>query len=301
MSSTASFRTTANASQPSLTAPTLPPYPELPKDIELVSSTSRESTASLDGALQSPSSSQAGPATHASTFRPTLQLQIQTAGKPLLSFPTPVKAVPIPVFTLTPDGDLHRQLYLSVRPSRGSGSCFLVRGDDEAETPLTTTAYRFGPGKPPTVKLVSPANHEREEEFEITSIKTFSRAQGMKTGLGTFEWRYASSKERAAESGDRLLLLERVVVTGDGNPRRERRAKVAQLVRNEAYRTPGTSKSTAGNGGRLTMDLSGFDEKERERAQLLVVTTAILMLKKEVDRRRMHQTIAIGAAASGGS
>ena len=46
---------------------------------------------------------------------------------------------------------------------------------------------------------------------------------------------------------------------------REVRTRVAQFVRNETFRSPGSSAATAGNGGRLMMDLGEFNEKERER------------------------------------
>ena len=38
-------------------------------------------------------------------------------------------------------------------------------------------------------------------------------------------------------------------------------------------------------------------EKDREAAQVLVITTAIVMLKREIDRRRMQQIAAMSAGA----
>ncbi|KAI1863927.1 uncharacterized protein JN550_009206 [Neoarthrinium moseri] len=321
MPATKVFAPGINASQSSLNAPTLPPYSETPQDFELTSFGSSQSEASLEsyhsGASPSTSSQQDV------TFRPTTQLQIQTEGKSWLSFPVPTRPTPIYIFSLSPDGsNLHRPLYASIRPKRSSGSCFLVHADDEHQAEhLTRTTYRFGPGKPPVVSLAHhgavagdpEAQGEEEEEgdpstetFEVASRSTFSRTQTVTTSLGTFEWRYASKRERAAagEGGaDNLLVFERVEqppANTTGGKGGERRTQVAQLVRSERYRTPGTGRSTAGNGGRLMLDLRGLGEKREEAVRRLAVTTALVMLKKEVDRRRMHQMVAMGAAGSGG-
>ncbi|KAH8200453.1 hypothetical protein TruAng_005346 [Truncatella angustata] len=261
-----------------------PSYSKQPGDMEL------SDWASSSNSLEWSSPSHAEARSVISTpppFRATTHLQIQSQGKALHSLPTPTSPTPLPVFTLTPDGRLDRLIYLSVRPKRSSGSCFLARGDDEQETPLTATTYRFGPGRPPAVRLGNPDDPGGpQEEFEVRSLGLFTRSQSMRTSLGTFEWRYAGSGARAVESADNVLVLERGASTGHLGGTGESCTRVAQLVRNRAFRTPGTCRATAGNGGRLMLDLSGFDEKERERVQVLVVTTAIVMLKKEVDRRR---------------
>ncbi|EFY96810.1 hypothetical protein MAA_07623 [Metarhizium robertsii ARSEF 23] len=76
---------------------------------------------------------------------------------------------------------------------------------------------------------------------------------------------------------------------------------VAQLVRSEALRTPGTSGATAGNGGRLLMDLGEWvgGKTEARAAEVLVLSSCLVMLKKEVDRRRAAQFMVL-AGASGG-
>ncbi|KAH8677411.1 hypothetical protein BX600DRAFT_430759 [Xylariales sp. PMI_506] len=353
-SSSVFHRNPASHSQISLGASTLPPYSEFPEGMELANLTPSSSSSRSDadeelaategGILDSKKavgpSRLAGAATTTTTtaaaavaFVPTAQLQIQTEGKALISLPLSTPKSPIPVFTLSPDASgrdtLDRPLYLSVRPSRGSGSCYLSHGDDETGDPtaaLATTTYRFGPGRPPVIKLSpSPADSHsggssssaegREEEVEIHSSKIFSRAQRFDTSLGAFEWRYARSEERAAAGADSLLVME-LVLDGSGggsgsssNKKKqdkqqqgeEQRVRVAQLVRSEAYRTPGTSRSTAGNGGRLMLDLRYFDEKARDRAQVLAVTTVLVMLKKEVDRRRVQQMATISAVVGGAS
>ncbi|KAI0860315.1 hypothetical protein F4860DRAFT_226597 [Xylaria cubensis] len=332
MTSTAPpYHLASNTSRASLEAPTLPPYTEhanggpTDEDIELASlspSTSTSSHASPPPAATGPSpSSSSSP----STFTPTKQLQIQTPGKNLISLPTPQRPDPIPIFTLDSQGHLERPLYLSVRPDARSGSCFLTHGDDESQTQLSTTTYRFGPGRPPIVVLGDPAQdpaiEKGKEGFEILDRNLFSRAVRFKVpGLGAFGWRYANSKERASVGADSLLVCEAYLPEtatsqqhhktsigarlglknddGEGKKKEGIPHRIAQLVRNEMYRTPGTTRSSAGNGGRLMLDLSVIDEKRRERVEWLVVTTAVTMLKREVDRRRAQQIAAIGAIAS---
>ncbi|KAI1745329.1 hypothetical protein F4680DRAFT_99511 [Xylaria scruposa] len=338
MTSTAPpYNLASNTSGASLEAPTLPPYTEHANsgpgndDIELASlspSTSTSSHAAPAPSATGPSSSSSS--SSPSIFTPTKQLQIQTPGKNLISFPTPQRPDPIPIFTLDSQGHLERPLYLSVRPDARSGSCFLTHGDDESQTPLSTTTYRFGPGRPPVVVLGDPAQDpaegKEEQGFEILDRNLFSRAARFQVPeLGSFGWRYANSRERAGAGADSLLVCETYLPETapslqqqqhhhktsisvrlrlkkqDSEGGKEEEGiphRIAQLVRNETYRTPGTTRSSAGNGGRLMLDLSVIDEKKRERVEWLVVTTALTMLKREVDRRRAQQIAAIGAIAS---
>jgi hypothetical protein len=271
------------------------------------------------------------PYSESAMFNPSVQLQIQTYGKPWLSTPLPPRPDAIPILPITPEGAFGSPCYISLRQSRSSGSCRLVSGNDAHEIPLSTTTYRFGPGRPPRVRLLSPltpygealrrSETDEEEEggdasdwddFEIIPRGLLTRAQTFRTRLGTFEWRYASRRERKAVGANSLLVLDRVVkvvgarnLSGSGSTSKpqdeELRRAVAQLVRNEEFRSPGSSASSAGNGGRLLIDLSFLDEGEkldREMATILVVTTCLSMLKKEVDRRRSQQ-IAIMVAAGG--
>ena len=66
--------------------------------------------------------------------------------------------------------------------------------------------------------------------------------------------------------------------------------KVAELVRNDETRTEGTGKGYAGNGGELMLG-GGVDEA-------VAVATVCVMLKREIDRRRVVQMI-MGATAGG--
>ena len=75
-------------------------------------------------------------------------------------------------------------------------------------------------------------------------------------------------------------------------------------MRNAEFRSKGSSSSSAGNGGRLEIDLGPWDgagEKgEREMAVIMVVTTCLVMLKREVDQRRMQQIAMMSGGAHGG-
>ncbi|KAF2965961.1 hypothetical protein GQX73_g7632 [Xylaria multiplex] len=327
MTSTAPPYHITNRSEASLRAPTLPPYTEHApgdEDIELASLSPSTSASSHAPTTAAGSSSPA-----ASIFTPTKQLQIQTPGKTLLSFPTPPPRDPIPIFQVTASGHLDRPQYLSMRSELRSGSCFLAHGDDETQAALTTTTYRFGPGRRPVVALGDPARspaldtspqgeESRTQVFEIAGRSLFSRAVRFDVpGLGSFGWRYGNSTERAAAAADSLLVCEVFIAetshvsarlghdqggssSSSNSSGKESTVphRIAQLVRNETFRSPGSTRSSAGNGGRLMLDLDVFDEKRRERVEWLVVTTAVTMLKREVDRRRAQQIATIGAIVS---
>ncbi|KAL1884332.1 hypothetical protein VTK73DRAFT_26 [Phialemonium thermophilum] len=302
---------------------------------------SRSSVDGVDSVLDGPP-----PYTRPTTFSPSMQLQIQTAGKPWLSSPLPPRAEAIPIFDVLPDGSLaSHPRYVSVRPIRGKGSCYLIPGNDagaeyggERRTTVSTTAYRFGPGKPPYVRLYLPGaageaelealeyegDHENEEDvistlaegptwdaFAVQGCGMLTRARRFRTRLGTFEWRYGTRAERKAAvpgGANSLLVLDRIarVARKGAHDPEESRTPVAWFVRSKELRTPGTRSSTAGNGGRLMLDLSlwdpgnGGEKADREMMVVLTVTTLLVMLKREVDRRRAQQMMIIAAVASGG-
>jgi len=324
---------TAFRRAPSVTGSLAPSYTT--NDIELVRLDDATPTASLHGGdLDDLDDDQAPPPYGDSgAFNPTVHLQIQTAGKRLLSLPVPPRPEPIPIHRVdAATGEVEAApTYLSLRQSRGSGNCTLVQASDPAQTPLSSTTYRFGPGRPPQVQLFDPSSpppassapssssaaaaaaaaaDETPSAYDIFPIESrglLTRAQKLKTRLGAFEWRYATRKERKAAGADSLLVLDRVVrvFRAGGAAEEEQRTPVARLVRSAGLRSPGSSPSSAGNGGRLLIDLtswSGDDaaKRDREMAEVLVVTTCVSMLKKEVDRRRAQQMAVMMAAASGG-
>ncbi|KAL2133348.1 hypothetical protein VTI74DRAFT_2512 [Chaetomium olivicolor] len=304
-----------------------------------------------------------------SPFNPTVHLQIETPGKPWFSLPLPPRPDPIPIFTLHPEDSsssaaaaVHTPTFTSLRPERASGSCYLLptattaTSPTEAFSPLSTTTYRFGPNRPPRVRLFAPhseplnpstlhhllfckddSNHDDEEalgvrpwdDFTVTSLGLLTRSVSLRTRLGTFQWRYASRRERASAGRttghdiSSLLVLERVVRVArarnvssspngggsSGKDDEEIRTTVAHLLRGPGLRAEGSTGSSAGNGGRLVIDLGFLDRDgdlaegkvEREMAVVMVVTTCLVMLKREVDRRRAQQIAIMAGGAGGGS
>jgi hypothetical protein len=221
-------------------------------------------------------------------FLPTSTLQIQTTGKALFRLPSPPKELEIPIFSL----ETGRPVYLSVRGKRSSGNCTLVDVDSEEERVLGSTEYHWGPGKCPIVRVKGVGDGgEEEDEFEIQGKSLVSRTTIFECRWGRFEWRYAGRKERG-EGMSSLLVLEKL---GNGG-----RVRVAQLVRGEETRSPGSTGSSAGNGGRLEMCLDDGDGKGKGQVvdEVTVVSTVLVMLKKEIDRRRAWQVAMISAAGS---
>ncbi|TDZ66016.1 hypothetical protein CTRI78_v003329 [Colletotrichum trifolii] len=254
------------------------------------------------------------------SFTPTIHFQIETVGKQWFSLPIGTRPDPIPAYRVESGqwSPHSAPAYTSLRFCRSDNSCQLIRGDDGSQTPVCTTLYRFGPGKPPILRLSGPAglasssssvddSHgvaSEELDIQIRPKSITSRTQVLKTPYGTFRWRYASAKERlVVEGADQLLLCELVQqVALDGGKTGENATRIAQLVRGRETRSRGSGRTSAGNGGRLMVDLSRWtDLKEggRDAVEGLVVASCICMLKKEVDRRRVQQMMLMGAGASG--
>ncbi|KAL7923046.1 hypothetical protein ACQKWADRAFT_291072 [Trichoderma austrokoningii] len=230
-----------------------------------------------------------------STFHCTKAFQIEARGHPLLAFPHSPRRTPIAIYNVDLSAGTTTDLaYQSLRPSRGSGNSNLIRASDSENDPVCQTTYRFGPGKPPKLELCGLMAYE--EAFEVVNKGFTTRAQRFRTHLGTFQWRYAGREERRAAGADNLLVLDRMVrVALEGGKQDERGIPVARLVRNAQVRSKETSFTTAGNGGRLMLDLAEWEgtKGDAEQVEVLVVASCLVMLKKEVDRRRMHQAIAM--------
>jgi hypothetical protein len=256
----------------------------------------------------------AGPSSPAlPDFQPTCSLQIDNQGLPLIALPLPPRPYPIPVYAITESGAIGDKMYESIRQSRGSGNAILFRTGNP-HYPVCSTSYRFGPGRPPKISLLAPdANVTNlgkdevpvgNEEFEVIGNGCMTRAVTIRTHLGTFSWRYASKAERREFSADSLLVLDHVTnIALEGGKTEKKTRRVAQLVRNSEFRTKGSGRSTAGNGGRLMMDTRDWADRKDEAHQLetFIVASCIVMLKREMDRRRVHQAMVIGGGAGGGS
>ncbi|KID91565.1 hypothetical protein MGU_01535 [Metarhizium guizhouense ARSEF 977] len=284
------------------TPATLPPEYAEGDYVELAGlSTPRTSTESLP-AYDEAVSLQPSSAAAAACFRPTHTYQVESEGHPLLALPLAPRPSPIGVFAVRPDGSLGPLAYQSLRHARCSGDSVLVRADDPlALAPLCSTTYRFGPGRPPRIQLHGELARGCEA-FEVTGEGVCTRAHTVRTHLGTLRWRYAGRRETRAAGASSLLVMERVTsVATPGGGTAERRRRVAQLVRSEALRTPGTTRATAGNGGRLLMDLGEWagGKAEERAAEVLVLSSCLVMLKKEIDRRRAAQFMVLAGAAGG--
>jgi hypothetical protein len=188
-------------------------------------------------------------------------------------------------------------VYLSIRPVRRSGSCRLVDAEDETETSIASTTYFFGPGRNPQIRIGRDDDVDADV-FEMCGKSLLTRTvYFVSRKWGRFEWRYCQKKERGqvGENINSLLVLEKIV----GAPgKREERIRVAQMIRSEEMRTPGTKASYAGNGGRLEMCLA--NEEGNIIEETTVVVTCLVMMKKEIDRLRSVQAMMISGAAGGG-
>uniref|UniRef100_A0A060T735 ARAD1B16852p n=1 Tax=Blastobotrys adeninivorans TaxID=409370 RepID=A0A060T735_BLAAD len=220
-------------------------------------------------------------------FVPTATLQVQAIGYDVDQALTGRTLENISVFR---SGSKDPE-YVSIRLKKNSNSCALVRASDQAT--LISTIYRFGPGRHPRMRLlnldfkvsVEDAIKNEKVQGELIEVKSrsmVSRAQVFDTSLGKFKWRYGTNAEKAACNADSLLVMERLdraSVPGGGC--------VAQLIRNDQYRTPGSKVYSGGNGGCLFIDLRMWNEDKHtspQRVEAFVVASCILMLKREADR-----------------
>ncbi|KAB8276901.1 hypothetical protein BDV30DRAFT_205557 [Aspergillus minisclerotigenes] len=201
-----------------------------------------------------------------------------------------------------------QEKYTSIRLKRNSNSCALVRSSDPRQNALISTIYRWGPGRHPRMRILPRDSSVSVEQaidddkvcgelVDVQSRSMVSRAQVFDTSLGKYEWRYGSREERKACNADSLLILERMdrMVLGDGT-RTKSGARVAQLIRNDQFRTPGSVKYSGGNGGRLVMDLRMWkDEKhaDTDGVEAFIVASCILMLKREADRFIDNNLVAV--------
>ncbi|KAF2794264.1 hypothetical protein K505DRAFT_407629 [Melanomma pulvis-pyrius CBS 109.77] len=213
------------------------------------------------------------------SFQPTKSLTINTKGTPALRLPLPSSELQISIHN--PDGSV---AYLSTRARRSSGNCVLTNAEGRE---VIGTTYFFGPGRDPVLHLLGGV--EGKENDIKTMSKWTSRAQKFVLPDGrTLEWEY----KRERGFGGKGKKGTALVLSMQGK-------RVAALVRNDETRTPGSKSCSAGNGGELVLgELVGATEGVSEE---VVVATSLLMLKKEVDRRRSVQIMVITGAVSGGS
>lgn len=237
-----------------------------------------------------------------------INLQIDAPGNSWVSILLPTKPEPIQIHRVSPysSGTISNKLHLtSVRPGRISRSCFLVsHGWAGKETVVTTTTYSFSPGKPPVIALPNPGQDEGEIDIcTVTSPSMSSRSQVFRSPFfGNFTWRYASRSEREnlVPGADSILLLEKEYISSHDSCE-VRINPIGVFVRSAQFRTPGSSANSAGNGGKLTLNLDYWDPDGGDCMEDVVhfaVTSLLHMLKKEVDRRYVAQAAIILAGAA---
>lgn len=213
------------------------------------------------------------------SFTPAKSLHINTKGSPLLRLPTPLRELEVTIHNF--DGSL---AYTSTRAKRSSGNCVLTDAQGNA---LIATEYFFGPSKDPFLKRVD-VPEGISHEIKTVSKWTSRNHKFLLPDGRTFEWSYKKEKGFGTNGSKGTALVLTL------NEKR-----IAALIRNDETRTTGSKPCSAGNGGELVLgeDIGGKDGINED----LVIATALLMLKKEVDRRRAVQFMMITGAISGGT
>ncbi|KAK2871728.1 hypothetical protein FQN49_002884 [Arthroderma sp. PD_2] len=218
---------------------------------------------------------------------PGRSLFINSRGIGMIRLPVPSSELEIEIYH--PDGSL---AYVSTREKRCSGDAILSSpklGD------LLNTSYFFGPGRNPIIRQLYPTAFNANGSSNNNDIsvvgKFISRNACFEMPDGTkFEWRYT---RLGYDGGGRTKLLILEKMEGDSE---ESRTRVAQLLRTRETIPEGSSKHRAGCGGELILD----QDAHLELDEAVIVGTCLLMLKREVDRRRAIQMMVM-AGAGGGS
>jgi hypothetical protein len=214
-------------------------------------------------------------------------------------------------------------VYTSTRAKKCSGNAVLKNA---AGVEVLASEYQFGPGREPKIRFVNQAP-EYETSEQMSSEKTDSEKKDVEQndsavittkGKWTsrqqtfilpngrdFTWRYIKERDAFAsiDGKDRrkwhlvLEVSDANATIEDKNSKNAPKRRVAELFRNAEARTPGTSSSDAGNGGELKID-AAFCESTGLREDV-IVASCLMMLKKEIDRRRAVQFMIMAGIASG--
>jgi hypothetical protein len=221
------------------------------------------------------------------SFHPNHVFRLDARGIGLLRLPLPPRQLEIPIYGA--DGSL---AYMSRRSKRCSGDCVLSHpqlGD------LLSTTFYFGPKRDPVIRFLqyqgeneNNNNHPSPADISVSGSWS-SRTTSFTTPEGrAFRWSYAKRKDSNGRRVN-LIILHRKQDHGSDKV-------LAQLVRSDETRTTGSSRSTAGNGGVLMVD----QEACKSLDETLIISTCLIMLKKEIDRRRAVQMAVMAGIAAGG-
>ncbi|KXG49539.1 uncharacterized protein PGRI_071200 [Penicillium griseofulvum] len=215
------------------------------------------------------------------SFYPSRFLTIDAQGIGAIRLPLPSRQTEIVIYNQD-----NTEAYVSTRDKPSSGNATLSHPKRGS---LIRTEYFFGPSRDPVMHLL----HSGIPEEVIATGKWTSRTTRFSMPGGKqFEWEYA--KEKRADGQKVNLIVFRAVE--EKGMKKTIEGRIAQLVRGEDSRTPGTSRSSAGNGGELQIDTAALQFFELDEA--VIVASCLMMLKKEIDRRRLIQFAMIGGAGS---
>lgn len=218
-----------------------------------------------------------------SSFYPSRTLKVNALGIRALRLPGPPRQKEIVI--THPDGT---EAYVSTRDKRWSGNCRLSRPETGS---LIETEYFFGPNRDPVLRLLKSSSF-LPEQVKVTG-RWASRTMSFTLPKGIeLEWKYAKKRQ---PDGTKVNLI--ILQTANDKDDEKETRHIAQLVRDRGTRTPGTGKCTAGNGGELQIDDGALNAFELDEP--IVVATCLIMLKREIDRRRMIQCAVIGGGAGG--
>ena len=229
---------------------------------------------------------------------------VSARGIGVFRFPLPYSELEIDISK--PDGTI---AYTSTRARKSKGDCVLTAPD---KGDLISTSYFFGPNKHPVLKRMDQggpidSNTTVEQGDSLFDMKTkwTSRAVTLvhRPTNRVFEWSY--DRIRTTSNSKAVLLVLRwkdssaaAEIKNTNTDESDGKGKVlAQLIRSNETRTPGSKSCSAGNGGQLVIDRDAETVLEEE----LVVATCLMMLKREIDRRRSSQWAMLMSAGAAGS
>ncbi|KAF2004598.1 hypothetical protein P154DRAFT_381063, partial [Amniculicola lignicola CBS 123094] len=207
-------------------------------------------------------------------FTPVKSLHVNTKGISVIV--VPFQNIELEITITNDDGTT---AYTSTRQRWTSANSLLKDANGHQRV---ATSYYFGPGRDPRLHILGTG--KGQPEIRSTS-KWTSRTQVFALPDGRkFEWRYRHEKGFRADGGKGRGL----VLSLEGVP-------MAMLIRNEETRaTLGVGKWSAGSGGELMLGPGvGAEGGLGEDA---VVASCLLMLKKEVDRRRAVMALVVVGA-----
>lgn len=266
---------------------------------ELINADAVSITSGTTTAATIKSSSSSSVSTIVTPNKPKRSLFIYTKGIPLLRLPAPSSELQICIYNNAPnDGDEGNLAFTSTRTKRSSGNCVLTAAGHSLETQqrgsiAIETEYFFGPGRDPVLHVLDTALPEGKQQMDIkTTSKWTSRSQTFALSDGrSFTWAYKKSHSvfGSSEKDGKDNSTALVMTLDDGKV-------IAALIRNKDTRTPGSKSCSAGNGGELVL-MEGIGSSEGVSEEL-IVASCLLMLKKEMDRRRMVQAMMISAAVT---